>query len=41
LRERRLLLSSFRSLADFTQILNGCLSNMRVKDAVGTIGRGK
>ena len=36
-----MLFRSLRSFADFTQILNGCLSNMRVKDAVGTNGRVK
>src|SRR5271155_114577 len=39
--ERRLLFSSLRSFADFTQVLNRCLSNMRVKDAAGTNGRVK
>ena len=39
--ESRLLLSSFRSFADFTQILNRCLSNTRVKNAAGTNGKVK
>jgi hypothetical protein len=37
--ERGLPFSSLRSFSDFTQFLNRCLSNMRVKNAAGTNGK--